>query len=891
MKRRSTANQQAAGVSLFPFLAVLLCTMGAMIIVLVVIARHNRIKVAEAAQRAADASPDNELAAKREEMEWRISELKESRDATQKLLIDKQTELSHLEEHARRLKDQLEESAAAREHFAEMAAGDARENEELKKRLSRLKVDADRTRAELDKLRRNGGGTGESYAIIPYHGANETHRRPIYVECRKDAIVLQPEGIELKEEDFEFDLGPSNPLVSALRATREHYLRSQLAGKGDAGTPYPLFIIRPDGIEYWEVAQAAISSWGSDFGYELVGQDWNVEFPPADPLLTLALRKAVSEAKYVQMMVARAAPRLAASGGGGTFRAGKGGGIVQVDGGSPTRGRRGSGRPGWASRRGGTGGNGTGGNGTGGNGTGGGGTGGGGLATAAGGPQGNGGTSRGLLANPRLADGDGPVHSVDGDDNPYASALQGTGDRGSGPGNGGQRAGDRPPGIGRAMSADGGRYAAGVPGNGGGSTPPGYGPPGNGNVPGIGGLAQRAGSGFGPQAGSGYGQQPGSQYAQTAARGGGMPQGSPPGSGGAGTSPPGNRLAGTGGNGNAYQNSAPPGVASGYRGQFGPNRQSVGSQASGTGNTAAGTRSNQPPGATGAGTSDLAAAAGQSQAAGGPSVSASPNGFASGTVVENGTIISQSAGGSARSGSPDGQSDDPSATSATAAAPANGRGSVNGRNRLGNSAGSNSNPSSQRLANASQNSSSGSTSSSASSLSSGGRSSPMGGSSSMQSAQANGMPMPMPNFNFGQQDSKPPSESVARHRRAKNWANPDASTTNVPIQRPIRIVCDAEHLTLLPEGRGRHSMRVIQLKPQTAESVDELVASVWDRIDSWGTAGRNMYWRPTLVMEIEPGGQRRYTELQALLADSGLDVHGRPRTRGMVGPRRVGQVR
>jgi hypothetical protein len=150
----------------------------------------------------------------------------------------------------------------------------------------------------------------------------------------------------------------------------------------------------------------------------------------------------------------------------------------------------------------------------------------------------------------------------------------------------------------------------------------------------------------------------------------------------------------------------------------------------------------------------------------------------------------------------------------------------------------------------------------------------------------------MPNLNFGQQSSQSSSQSTAKHhRRDKNWANPDAGSTNVPIQRPIRIVCDAEHLTLLPEGRGKQGMQVIQLKPQTAESVDDLVATVWDRIDSWGTAGRNMYWRPTLIMEIEPGGQRRYTELQALLADSGFDVHGKPRTRGLVGPRKVGQVR
>ena len=133
----------------------------------------------------------------------------------------------------------------------------------------------------------------------------------------------------------------------------------------------------------------------------------------------------------------------------------------------------------------------------------------------------------------------------------------------------------------------------------------------------------------------------------------------------------------------------------------------------------------------------------------------------------------------------------------------------------------------------------------------------------------------MPNLNLGQQNPQSMPQSVAKQRGERNWANPDAGTTNVPIQRAIRVVCDADHLTLLPEGRGKQSMRVIQLKPRTADSVDDLVASVWDRIDSWGTAGRGMYWRPTLLMEVEPGGQRRYAELQSLFGD----------------PRRVGQAR
>jgi hypothetical protein len=539
MKRRSTANQQAAGISLFPFLAVLLCTMGAMIIVLVVIARHTRVKVAEEARRAAATGQAGELAAKHEELQWRIDELRKSREATEKLLADKQTELSHLEEHARRLKDQLEEAAAAREHFSELAAGDARENEDLRKRLARARVDADRTRAEIDELNRKGG-SGESYAIIPYHGPNETHRKPIYIECRGDSIVLQPEGVELAvDQDFTVDLGPSNPLVSALRAATDYHNRAALAGRGGGGTPYPLFIIRPDGINSWHVARMAVSSWGTDFGYELVGQDWKFDFPQADSRLAVTLREAVAEAKARQEMLARVAPRLSHSTGHAVFRASQRGGIVQVEGSSGGSGRRGRGRPVLGSRRGGAGGDGFG----------------------PGGP-GFGGTPQRLLATSPQAMGDGPVHSIDGDDNPYTSALAGTGTGkgGGGPASGGRQDAGGTPGTGGASG--GGRYAVTTPGTGLAGGPgrrPGTGP---GQKPGLGqqsggggGYARQPGGGGGEQGGPG--REPGTGLAQSGSRGTaggrGVANGS---SSGAGALPAGNTLAMggpfAGGNGPRY---------------------------------------------------------------------------------------------------------------------------------------------------------------------------------------------------------------------------------------------------------------------------------------------------------------------------------------------------
>ena len=86
------------------------------------------------------------------------------------------------------------------------------------------------------------------YAIIPYEGPNQTHRRPIYLECRADTVVIQPEGIELGEADFDGPLGAGNPLAAALRAAREYLVNRGTYDPQCDGEPYPLLLVRPRGM-------------------------------------------------------------------------------------------------------------------------------------------------------------------------------------------------------------------------------------------------------------------------------------------------------------------------------------------------------------------------------------------------------------------------------------------------------------------------------------------------------------------------------------------------------------------------------------------------------------------------------------------------------------------
>jgi hypothetical protein len=62
---------------------------------------------------------------------------------------------------------------------------------------------------------------------------------------------------------------------------------------------------------------------------------------------------------------------------------------------------------------------------------------------------------------------------------------------------------------------------------------------------------------------------------------------------------------------------------------------------------------------------------------------------------------------------------------------------------------------------------------------------------------------------------------------------------------------------------------------RTEDSVDPLVDAIQVRIKQWGIAGRGVYWRPQLILEVGHSGEGRFADLEALLADSGFDVKRR----------------
>ena len=320
MSRRGIRGQDAS-VSLFPFLAVLICTMGALIVLLVVVVQQARTQAEVAAtqeetSRADDVnhaaitppSPSSDEKAaevarrnnEREDLIWQVQLLTESRETTRQRVQEARLTLSHLEQHAGELEQTLEKLR----HEADLIMGDHNAStgqaQEIDQQIQELNQEVAAQEAKFEELQA-ASGSGPVYAIVPYQGPQGTNRRPIYIECLADRVLLQPEGIEFVSDDFNNSDDPSNALAAAIRAAREYFVSSDPRGqKGDA---YPLLIVRPSGSKSYIASRAAMQSWDDEFGYELVTADMQLTYPPADPTLAKVLAVTVDHARNQRIMM------------------------------------------------------------------------------------------------------------------------------------------------------------------------------------------------------------------------------------------------------------------------------------------------------------------------------------------------------------------------------------------------------------------------------------------------------------------------------------------------------------------------------------------------------------------------------------------------------------
>jgi len=276
--------------------------MGALLVLLVIFS--SSAKQGETAEAiAARQQLEEMLQLEKENLSWRLQQLTGVRQRTADDLSKSRLQLAGVEENARALADELDKivrtSHALEADIQPLVAG-ADDLQTLERKLKSSRESLDKTRAEL-------ASKPPAYAVVPYAGANGTHRRPLYIECSIDGVFLQPEGIRLSPSDFEGPAGPGNPLASALRAAREHITRSLAAGD-PAAQPYPLLLVRPSGVMAYYAAREAIASWGTEFGYQLVDEDWTLIFPQRDAQLAEVETRAVEESRRRLAWLAESRP-------------------------------------------------------------------------------------------------------------------------------------------------------------------------------------------------------------------------------------------------------------------------------------------------------------------------------------------------------------------------------------------------------------------------------------------------------------------------------------------------------------------------------------------------------------------------------------------------------
>lgn len=318
--RRSARGEQSA-FSLFPFLAVLLCTMGAMVVLLVAIAHVARTKALREAElasvaaaqalAAADSPERREAEAKLAEAERFAEQLKALTEKGNERLKQEQERLSAIEDHLRRLRD---ESERLKTETAELFAVEEEHYDDEKiarEEIKRLNELIGQIEDEIEEAKHAAAGRERRFAVVPLRdNRSGTIRPPIYFECTKEGVTLQPEGIKLGWEDL-VATKFSSPMAAASRAiTRYYEEHPEARAANEAGPPYALLIVRPDGVEAYYGARRALETVGASYGYQPVGEDWPIEYDAPNPVLSQWVEEAIATARRERIGLARAIPEL-----------------------------------------------------------------------------------------------------------------------------------------------------------------------------------------------------------------------------------------------------------------------------------------------------------------------------------------------------------------------------------------------------------------------------------------------------------------------------------------------------------------------------------------------------------------------------------------------------
>ncbi len=283
-------------VSTFPFLAVLLCAMGSLILMLLVLDRRAKAAARERAERAAQqiAAEEVHLAEQRRQ-EWekkrealhaelvhQDQELRDRIGQVEQQIVAARDKLKSKEERRRQEQEQvrtqrtelasLEKEIQRRRAAASQAGEQSQDSEQELRQLTRELQILERTLEELKSLRQR---QQQTYSIVPYRGRRGDNRTPLYLECAGSGLIFHPDKKVISSP------GRSGDDVRKEVARRIASQKTMLAatGRKPDAVPYLLMLIRPDGITNYYQTMRNLQGLDFDFGYELIDADWVLDFP------------------------------------------------------------------------------------------------------------------------------------------------------------------------------------------------------------------------------------------------------------------------------------------------------------------------------------------------------------------------------------------------------------------------------------------------------------------------------------------------------------------------------------------------------------------------------------------------------------------------------------
>ncbi len=287
--------------SLFPFLAVLLCTMGALVLLLVLI-----VSKAQASAKKMVTERQQEIEETETQIDMARDKLASQLEKGRLDIESKRLALQGLEKQIRDLTDELD----GLRRTAELLDQDVNTTEQQKRESAERATELEKQLAEASEKLKNKEiekptGNKPIFAIIPYEGTNGTHRRPVYLECVESGVIIQPEGVRLTLKDLAPPYGPGNPLDASIRTIRSRYASENSSLTSSA---YPLLVVRPSGVRSYAMARQAIASWDDQFGYELIDETMELAFPEGEPGLAEEIEQSITVARQRQAALILAMP-------------------------------------------------------------------------------------------------------------------------------------------------------------------------------------------------------------------------------------------------------------------------------------------------------------------------------------------------------------------------------------------------------------------------------------------------------------------------------------------------------------------------------------------------------------------------------------------------------